>query len=271
MTTGSRLADTRRSATGRFRFAVVVFPGSNCDVDAHRALGEVLGQDVAYVWHADTDLDGFDAVVLPGGFSYGDALRAGAIARFAPIMGAVERFARSGRPVLGICNGFQILCEAGLLPGALHRNRDLRFHCHDVHVRVETDRTPFTWGLRPGEVLRLPIAHGEGRFVAPPEVLDELERRGQIVFRYVDERGEATDAANPNGSARNIAGVCSEQGNVVGLMPHPERCVEALLGGEDGRRILEAAIRWLAERQQGPGGGTRSAARHAEVQAGRDR
>ncbi|HEX6988632.1 MAG TPA: phosphoribosylformylglycinamidine synthase subunit PurQ [Bacillota bacterium] len=244
---------------GRFRFGVVVFPGSNCDVDARRALGEVLGQEVVDLWHAGTDLQGCDALVLPGGFSYGDALRAGAIARFAPIMEAVERFATAGGPVLGICNGFQILCEAGLLPGALHRNRDLKFHCHDVHVRVETDRTPFTRGLTVGEVLRLPIAHGEGCYTAPPEVLEELERRRQVVFRYVDARGEATAAANPNGSAANIGGICNAAGNVVGLMPHPERCVERLLGGEDGRRILEAAVRWLAG-DRAPAGGQAAAA-----------
>ncbi|MFS8570758.1 MAG: phosphoribosylformylglycinamidine synthase subunit PurQ [Thermaerobacter sp.] len=241
---------TAPAAHARFRFAVIVFPGSNCDVDAHRALGEVLGQDVEYVRHDAGDLDGYDAVILPGGFSYGDALRAGAIAALSPVMAAVERFASAGGPVLGICNGFQILCEAGLLPGALHRNRDLKFRCHDVFVRVETGRTPFTWGIEPGTVLRMPIAHGEGCYTAPPEVLEELERRGQVVFRYVDAAGRRGGDANPNGSAHDIAGICNEAGNVVGLMPHPERCVERLIGGEDGRRVLGAAVRWLAARRE---------------------
>lgn len=235
------------------RFAVVVFPGSNCDADTLHALTDVLRQEAEYVWHTETDLDRFDGVILPGGFSYGDYLRAGAIARFAPVMEAVARLAAEGRPVVGICNGFQILCEAGLLPGVLRRNRGLRFVCRPVHVRVETDRTPLTRGLRRGEVLRLEIAHGEGSYYAPPEVLRELEANDQVVFRYVDEAGRAVPEANPNGSVDAIAGVCNREGNVVGLMPHPERCAEAILGGEDGRRLLEALVRSAGARAAGGG------------------
>jgi phosphoribosylformylglycinamidine synthase len=198
------------------------------------------------VWHKDTDLAGADAVILPGGFSHGDYLRTGAIARFSPVMRSVAAFARQGGPVLGICNGFQILLEAGLLEGAMLRNRGLKFVCDHVFVRVEQTATPFTRGLEAGRVLRLPIAHGDGNYYAPPDVLDRLERNGQVVFRYADAEGRVTDEANPNGSAHGIAGLCNEAGNVVGLMPHPERACEALLGSEDGRAIFEAAVASLA-------------------------
>ena len=211
------------------KFSIVVFPGSNCDHDAYHAAKHVLGQDAAFVWHKETDLNGADVVILPGGFSHGDYLRTGAIARFSPVMTAVRDFAASGGPVLGICNGFQILCEAGLLPGAMLRNRDLKFHCEHVWIRVEQIDTPFTASAAKGQVLRIPIAHGEGNYYVEPEVLATLEGSGRVVFRYCDERGQVTDAANPNGALNGIAGVCSERRNVVGLMPHPERACEPAL------------------------------------------
>jgi phosphoribosylformylglycinamidine synthase subunit PurQ / glutaminase len=224
------------------KFAIIVFPGSNCDHDAYHAARHVLGQSAEFVWHKESDLKGADAVVLPGGFSHGDYLRTGAIARFSPVMGAVAEFARSGGPVLGICNGFQILLEAGLLPGAMLRNRDLKFHCEHVHVRVEQTGTPFTALASPGQVLRLPIAHGEGNYYAEPDVLDELERSGRVVFRYCDPDGRPTEAANPNGSLGNIAGICNDARNVVGLMPHPERACEAALGSADGLLLFESVV-----------------------------
>jgi phosphoribosylformylglycinamidine synthase len=227
------------------RFAIVRFPGSNCDADCERAVVEGIGHEASYVWHKSTELGGVDAVILPGGFSYGDHLRAGAIARFSPIMPAVIEFARAGGPVVGICNGFQVLCEAHLLPGALIRNRGLRFRHVEVIVRVERTETVLTAGCAPGRLLRLPIAHGEGQFVAGHDALAALEAEGRVVFRYVDVQGEATDAANPNGSQNNIAGICNEAGNVVGLMPHPERAIAPLLGSEDGLelfRSLEHAV-----------------------------
>lgn len=224
------------------KFAIIVFPGSNCDADCHHALGGVLGAEVEYVWHDTGSLAGFDCVILPGGFSYGDYLRPGAIARFAPVMGAVADFAARGGPVLGICNGFQILCEAGLLPGALYRNTGLRFVCRPVHLRVETARTPFTAGLRGGQVLELPIAHGEGNYYLDPDGLKRLKEKDQIVLRYCSPAGLVDEAANPNGSVDNIAAVCNERGNVVGMMPHPERYVEQILGGTDGRLVLGALL-----------------------------
>jgi len=227
---------------------VVVFPGSNCDHDAYHVVKHVCGQEARFVWHKDADLGGLDAVVLPGGFSYGDYLRTGAIARFSPVMRAVGEFAGRGGAVLGICNGFQILQEAGLLPGAMLRNRGVKFLSQPVHVRVERDRTIATEGLRVGEVLTMPIAHGEGNFYATDEELDRLERNGQVVFRYTTSEGRLDDAANVNGSARAIAGVCNEAGNVVGLMPHPERAAEPLLGSADGRRVFEALVRSLQSR-----------------------
>lgn len=224
------------------RFGVIVFPGTWSDRDCHHALGTVLGQPVEYVWHKDTDLSPFDCVILPGGFSYGDYLRTGAIARFSPVMRAVEGFAREGGLVLGICNGFQILLEARLLPGAMVRNRSLRFICQDVHLRLENATTPFTRAGQAGRVYRMPIAHAEGCYVADPMTLQALEDTGQVVFRYCTPEGEVTDAANPNGSLGNIAGICSRAGNVLGMMPHPERCAQAILGNEDGRVIFESLL-----------------------------
>ena len=222
------------------RAAVVTFPGSNCDYDCYKAVTQNLGERAHFVWHRETDLGDPDLVILPGGFSYGDYLRAGAIARFSPVMDEVIRLAREGRPVLGICNGFQILCEAGLLPGALVRNRDLKFLGVHAHVRVERTDTLFTSQYQEGQVLRFPIAHGEGNYLADGETLDRLESEGRVVFRYVDEHGEATAAANPNGAANNIAGIINQEGNVLGLMPHPERVVEGLLGGTDGLPLFQS-------------------------------
>lgn len=228
------------------KFAVVVFPGSNCDYDAYHAAKHVLGQDAAFVWHKDTSLDGADVVVLPGGFAHGDYLRTGAIARFSPVMQAVKEFADAGGPVIGICNGFQILLEAGLLPGAMLRNRGLKFICEHVHLRVEETDTPFTAACTKGQLLSIPINHGEGNYYAADDVLDRLERERRVIFRYVDASGQATDAANPNGAARNIAGICSERRNVVGMMPHPERACEPVLGSGDGLVLFESVVRTLA-------------------------
>ncbi len=221
---------------------IVVFPGTWSDGDCHHALGEVLGQQAEYVWHRDDDLDGFDAIVLPGGFSYGDYLRCGAVARFSPVMASVERFAADGGLVIGICNGFQVLCEAGLLPGALMRNDHLEFRCQWVDLRTENATTPFTRGLDEGQVLQIPISHGEGNFQADAETVDELETSGRVVFRYCTPDGEPLPEANPNGSVNNIAGIVNEAGNVLGMMPHPERAVEALTGGEDGALIFRSMI-----------------------------
>jgi phosphoribosylformylglycinamidine synthase subunit PurQ / glutaminase len=227
------------------KFAVIVFPGSNCDHDAYHAAKHVLGHEAEFIWHKETSLKGADVVVLPGGFSHGDYLRTGAIARFSPVMNSVGAFARSGSPVLGICNGFQILCEAGLLPGAMLRNRDLKFHCEHVHVRVEQTGTPFTSRATSGQVLHLPIAHGEGNYYADPAVVAELEAAGRVVFRYCDAAGSVTPAANPNGSINAIAGICSEARNVVGLMPHPERACEPVLGSADGLVLFESVLESL--------------------------
>ena len=228
--------------------AIIRFPGSNCDQDCHLALRE-FGVAVDYVWHKDTSVAGYDFIVLPGGFSYGDYLRCGAIARFSPIMQSVKEAAAAGRYVLGICNGFQILCEAGLLPGALIRNRSLHFICEHLRVRVENCSTPWTNAATTGQSLRLPIAHGEGNYVADPETLRQLNRHRQILLRYCDVRGAVTDAANPNGSAENIAGICNAAGNVFGLMPHPERACEARLGSSDGRILFESILAQIAARQ----------------------
>ncbi|MBI4888680.1 MAG: phosphoribosylformylglycinamidine synthase subunit PurQ [Acidobacteria bacterium] len=229
------------------KFAVVVFPGSNCDHDAYHAVTHVLGQDAAFVWHKDTSLKGADAVILPGGFAHGDYLRTGAIARFSPIMREVRRFAEAGGPVLGICNGFQVLLEAGLLPGAMLRNRSVAFQCEHVWVRVEQTDTPFTVACRQGQVLRIPIAHGEGNYYAEPDVVERLEKGRQVIFRYTTAAGEVTADANPNGSVGNIAGLCSERRNVVGLMPHPERACELPLGSADGLAILKSAVTSVAQ------------------------
>ena len=224
------------------KIGVVVFPGSNCDHDTEHVFGDVLGQDVAMIWHKDAALGDVDAVILPGGFSYGDYLRTGAIARFSPVMKAVGEFARKGGPVLGICNGFQILQEAGLLPGAMLRNRGVKFLSRPVHIRVERNDTVATAGVPVGTVLTMPIAHGEGNFHAAPEELARLEGQGQVVFRYTTRDGRLEDEANVNGSAAAIAGVCNEARNVVGLMPHPERASEPQLGSADGKRILDALV-----------------------------
>jgi phosphoribosylformylglycinamidine synthase subunit PurQ / glutaminase len=225
------------------RFGIVVFPGSNCDEDAHHAAQAVFGHDAEYLWHKEPDLKGADVVILPGGFAHGDYLRTGAMARFSPIMAPVRAFAERGGPVLGICNGFQILLEAGLLPGAMLRNRSLQYRCEHVHVRVEQTDTPFTSAATAGQVLRIPIGHGEGNYFAPPDLLQTLEANRQVILRYTDPEGRVTDASNPNGSVNAIASVCSQARNVVGMMPHPERACEALLGGVDGRLIFESVVR----------------------------
>ena len=234
-------------------FAIVVFPGSNCDHDTYHAVKHVLGEEARFVWHKETSLSDADVVVLPGGFSHGDYLRTGAIARFSPIMAAVTRFAAAGGPVLGICNGFQILLECGLLPGAMLRNRDLKFHCEFVGLRVERADTPFTNLAASGQVLRLPIAHGEGNYYAAPETVADLEAEGRIVFRYADASGEATDAANPNGSLANVAGICNAGRNVVGLMPHPERACETAVGSTDGLLLFRSVARALASGREPQG------------------
>ena len=229
-------------------FGVVVFPGSNCDEDAYYAAKDVFGQRAEYLWHKDTDLKGADVIILPGGFAHGDYLRTGAMARFSPIMNAVRLFAERGGPVLGICNGFQVLLEAGLLPGAMLRNRTLKYRCEHVYLRVEATDTPFTMSAQPGRVLRIPIGHGEGNYYAPPDVLQHLEQNHQVVLRYTDAAGQVSDEANPNGSVNAIAAICNEQRNVVGMMPHPERACEPLLGGVDGRVIFESIIKWAGVR-----------------------
>jgi phosphoribosylformylglycinamidine synthase subunit PurQ / glutaminase len=229
------------------KFAVIVFPGSNCDHDAFHAAKDVLRQDAEFIWQKETDLRGADVVILPGGFSHGDYLRTGAIARFSPVMNAVKSFSAAGGPVLGICNGFQILLEAGMLPGAMLRNRDLKFHCEHVHVRVEQSDTPFTLACLPKQVLRMPIAHGEGNYFTAPDELRRLEQNRQIVFRYVNAQGVVTDDANPNGALESIAGICNERRNVVGLMPHPERACEMSLGSADGRVMFESVIAALTQ------------------------
>jgi phosphoribosylformylglycinamidine synthase I len=228
------------------KFGIVTFPGSNCDYDAFHAVTDVLGEEATYLWHKDHDLQGSDVVILPGGFSYGDYLRAGAIARFSPIMQEVASHAKSGGPVLGICNGFQIACEAGLLPGALMRNSHLQFISAEVRIRVENADTMFTNLYERGEVLRVPVAHGDGRYVAPAGVLEELEAEGRVIFRYVDVAGKISADANPNGSERNIAGIINEGGNVLGMMPHPERACSPLLGSTDGVRLLESILTRVA-------------------------
>ena len=227
------------------RFGVVVFPGTWSDGDCYYALKDLLNQEVDYLWHKDQDLSSYDCVVLPGGFSYGDYLRAGAIARFSPVMAAVERFAAKGGLVIGICNGFQVLCEAGLLPGALMRNVSLQFRCQWTHLKVESSNTPFTSNCDTGQVLRIPISHGEGNYHADEATLKELEAGGRVVFRYCSPLGQVTPESNPNGSSRNVAGIINREGNVLGLMPHPERCCEEIMGGTDGRYIFQSVVRSL--------------------------
>ena len=222
--------------------AVIVFPGSNCDRDVKVALEAVTGRPAAMVWHGEAKVPDSDLIVLPGGFAYGDYLRTGAMAAHSPIMRDVVAKAKAGTPVLGICNGFQVLCEAGLLPGVLMRNASLKFVCKDVHLRVEQTATPFTCRYREREVIRIPVAHGDGNYFADPATLDELEAEGRVVFRYVDADGEASAQSNPNGAQRNIAGICDHNRRIVGMMPHPERLFEPLLGGCDGRRLFESLL-----------------------------
>jgi len=234
------------------KFGIVVFPGSNCDHDVYHVAKHVLGHEAAFLWHKDTAFAGIDCVVLPGGFAHGDYLRAGAIARFSPIMKAVEGFAARGGLVLGICNGFQVLTEAGLLPGALMRNTGLKYVCRDVFLRVERQDTPFTARIKQGTVLKIPVGHGDGCYYAPEEVLKELEEKRQVVFRYCDAGGQVAADSNPNGSLRGIAGVCNARGNVLGLMPHPDRCAEEVLANVQGRRLFDSIVyAWeLARRQR---------------------
>jgi len=229
------------------KFGVVVFPGSNCDHDTYHVISKVIGQPVDFIWHRESAVGEYDAIILPGGFSYGDYLRTGAIARFSPVMGAVKAFASRGGLVLGICNGFQILCEAGLLPGALMRNASLKFICGHINIRVETDDTPFTSRCRKGDVLSVPIAHGDGNYFCDSATLAELQRENRVIFRYSDANGAITEAANPNGSLDNIAGICNRPRNVLGLMPHPERASEELLGSSDGRVVFYSLADTLAE------------------------
>lgn len=233
------------------RFAVLQFPASNCDQDCIHAI-RVLGHEADYLWHKEESLGVVDAVIVPGGFSYGDYLRCGAVARFSPVVQAMRRFADNGGLVLGICNGFQILCEAGLLPGALIRNRSLQFRCEPVFLSTANRATPFTRSIPQDRILRLPIAHGEGCYFAEPETLGRLERDKRILWQYCNPGGELTEAANPNGSLRNIAGICSERGNVAGLMPHPERACESLLAGDDGRLVFSSMLAALEERRAAP-------------------
>ncbi|MDQ6651117.1 MAG: phosphoribosylformylglycinamidine synthase subunit PurQ [Acidobacteriota bacterium] len=228
------------------KFGIIVFPGSNCDHDAYHVISKHVGQPVDFIWHRDTNLDSYDALIIPGGFSYGDYLRAGALARFSPVMESVKKFAATGRFVLGICNGFQILCEAGLLPGALIRNCHLNFICEHIFVRVETSDTPFTNELQCRSVLQIPIAHAEGNYVCDDVTLEQLQQEARIVFRYCDRDGDVNAAANPNGSRDNIAGICNRERNVLGLMPHPERACEDLLGSSDGRDIFRSLAATLA-------------------------
>jgi phosphoribosylformylglycinamidine synthase len=230
-------------------FAVLQFPASNCDQDAVHALRHVLGQSARLLWHKETSLGDADAVIVPGGFSYGDYLRTGAIARFSPVMEAVQTFAANGGLVLGICNGFQILCEAGLLPGALIRNRSLQFRCEHVILKTVTAGSPFTNRIPDGRLLRIPIAHGEGCYYADPETIAKMNAGNQILWRYADAKGQLTDSANPNGSLESIAGVCNERRNVAGLMPHPERACEASLGSDDGRLVFESLIHALESKR----------------------
>lgn len=229
------------------RFAVCVFPGSNCEEDVQYALQNVLGEPAELVWHKESTLDGYDAAILPGGFAHGDYLRVGAIARFSPIMDSVREMAEAGKPVIGICNGFQMLQEAGLLPGAMLRNKTLTYICRYLYLRAERTDSPMTQTLDDGEIVRIPIGHADGNFYADEETLDALERDSRIVFRYVNEAGERDEASNPNGAAHAIAGITNERGNVVGLMPHPDRCYEPELGTDDGRKLFESLIAWTKD------------------------
>ena len=238
----SNPCDARVGQGQSMKFGIVVFPGSNCEADCYHVIENAIHQPVEYIWHEGTDLSGFDCIVLPGGFAYGDYLRAGAIARFSPVMGAVEKFAQDGGLVIGICNGFQVLVEAGLLPGALMRNDCLEYRCQWQSIRVDNADTPYTGLCRAGDVVRMPIGHGEGRYYADPATLDRLNRNKQVILRYCEADGSVTPRANPNGSLENIAGICSERFNIFGLMPHPDRSAEAVLGGDDGGLIFESIV-----------------------------
>lgn len=238
------------------RFGVIVFPGSNCDRDCYDVLHNVVRVETEFIWHEKTDLSRFDAIVLPGGFSYGDYLRAGAIARFSPVMQSLPEFIREGRLVIGICNGFQSLLEAGILPGAMLKNASRQFICDWVHLRVENNETPFTRLYRKGEVIRIPIAHSDGNYYTDVRTLAQLQKTNRVIFRYCDERGRLTEEANPNGSIQNIAGIISETGNVLGMMPHPERASEAILGSEDGKRIFLSMVKSVREKLSRVGGFT---------------
>jgi phosphoribosylformylglycinamidine synthase subunit PurQ / glutaminase len=229
------------------KFGVVVFPGSNCDHDAYHVISKHVGQPVSFIWHKETDLSSYDAIIIPGGFSYGDYLRCGALARFSPVMNSLKEFAAAGKFIFGICNGFQILCESGLLPGALMRNEGLHFICKHINMRVETTNSPFTSELQEKEVLSIPIAHAEGNYACDDATFAELEANHQIIFRYSDEAGRITKEANPNGARSNIAGICNKERNVLGMMPHPERACEDLLGSNDGREIFKSLTRAIAE------------------------
>ena len=230
------------------KFGVVVFPGSNCDHDTYHVISKIVGQPVDFIWHKQDSVEGFDAIILPGGFSYGDYLRTGALARFSPVMQAVKNFADQGGLVIGICNGFQILCETGLLPGVLLRNRDLKFICEHVHVKVANTNSPYSSAYKSEQVLRIPVAHGDGNYFCDPATLAELEQQNRILFRYCEDDGTVTEAANINGSLNNIAGICNEQGNVLGLMPHPERAAEDALGSHDGLALFTSMTNALRER-----------------------
>lgn len=230
------------------RFGVVVFPGSNCDYDCYYVLRDVLRKEVSFIWHKEENLGDYDCLILPGGFSYGDYLRTGAIARFSPIMKSIEKFAKKGGLVIGICNGFQVLLEAGLLPGAMIRNKTLNFICKFVNIRVENNSVPYTYLCQQGQVLGIPIAHIEGNYYADDKTIQSLEENNQIVFRYCDERGELSEDSNPNGSKGSIAGICNREGNILGMMPHPERASESIFGSDDGRLIFESVVR---TREQG--------------------
>ena len=232
------------------KFGIVVFPGSNCDHDCYHTIKHILVHEAEFVWHEETYLGNYDCIVIPGGFSYGDYLRTGSIASLSPIMKSVAKYAASGGPVIGICNGFQVLLEAGLLPGSLIKNASLKFVCKWVNVRLENNKNIFTSNMKIGDVLRIPVAHGEGNYFCTKEGLKALKDNSQIVFRYCSEEGVVTDGSNPNGSLENIAGVSSREGNVLGMMPHPERCSEGLLGGEDGRAIFESVISSLLENKK---------------------
>ena len=234
-----------KSYYDRMKFGIIVFPGSNCDHDCYHVIKHVIKEDAQYIWHKNESFNHFDCIVVPGGFSYGDYLRTGAIARFSKIMKSVEEFAKRGGLVIGICNGFQILLEAGLLPGAMIKNKTLKFICKYVNIRVEENNTPYTREYKKGEVLRIPIAHSDGNYFADSHTLKSLEDNNQIIFRYCNSEGSATEDSNPNGSLRNIAGICNTGRNVLGMMPHPERASEKVLGSEDGRRVWTSVVRFL--------------------------